>query len=80
MHFVKYTLIDYIRLSNNTIWLKVSVVVILRIYNLLELVRLLQIFGPIPIKKADLVIIVDFNLSYTTGSLPAELRTTGKRQ
>ena len=36
--------------------------------------------GPIPIKKADLVIIVDFNLSYTTGSLPAELRTTGKRQ
>ena len=27
MHFVKYTLIDYIRLSNNTIWLKISVVV-----------------------------------------------------
>jgi len=27
MHFVKYTLIDYIRLSNNTIWQKISVVV-----------------------------------------------------
>ena len=27
MHFVKNTPIDYIRLSNNTIWLKISVVV-----------------------------------------------------